>query len=166
MALDATVGGASSNSYVTLFEADEYFFDRAHAGDWDNVDDQESLLVTASLTLDWYVTWKGTRAVETQSMQWPRSDVYDDRGELYAEDVIPQKVKTAVFELALSSTEADRTADGDLAGLSKVKAGSLEIVTDDGVYNTLPDTIPDKIWKILSGLTTKSGSSVVRLIRA
>lgn len=166
MALDATVGGASSNSYVTLFEADEYFFDRAHASSWDDVDDQESLLVTASLTLDWYVTWKGTRAAEEQFMQWPRSDVYDDRGELYAETVIPDKVKTAVFELALSSTTSDRTADGDLAGLSKIKAGSLEIVTDDGVYNTLPDTIPDKIWKILSGLTTRSGNRVVRLIRA
>jgi len=166
MALIATVGGADTNSYVTLDEAESYFENRVHAGDWENVEDQEAALVTASLTIDWYVKWKGTRVAETQAMQWPRSGVYDDRGELYSESVVPQKVKTAVFEFALSSIGSDRTADGDLAGLNKIKAGSLEIVTDDGVYNTLPGTIPDKIWKILSGLTLRSGIGVVRLIRA
>ncbi len=166
MALDTTVGGAATNSYVTLTEANAYFLNRAHASAWEEEENQEQMLASASAMLDWYVTWKGTRVTGTQSMDWPRSGVYDKIGELYSESVIPIDVKTAVFELALSSLSADRTADGDLAGLSEVRASSLLLKTDDGMYNTKPDAIPDKIWKILEGLTTKSGIGVVRLVRA
>ena len=80
--------------------------------------------------------------------------------------MIPADVKIAVYEMALSSMTSDRTADGSLDGISEVRAGSLQIKTDDGMYNTKPDTIPDKIWKILAGLTTKSGIGVIRLVRA
>ena len=166
MAIDATVGGTTANSYVTLAEADAYFATRAHAESWEDAENQEQLLITASSTIDWFITWKGLRATGTQSMDWPRSGVYDKVGELYPEDVIPIDVKIATFEMALSSMDGDRTADGDLAGLSEVRAGSLQLKADDGMYNTKPDTIPDKIWKILAGLTTKSGIGVVRLVRA
>jgi hypothetical protein len=37
---------------------------------------------------------------------------------------------------------------------------------DDGLYADKKEVIPDKIWKILSGLTTKGGTGVVHLIRA
>ena len=166
MALNDTIGSADANSYVSLVEANAYFLDRAHSEPWEDEEYQTQSLITASSIIDWYVTWKGARVTGTQSMDWPRSDVLDKVGELYPEDVIPNDVKTAVYEMALSSLEADRTADGDLAGLAEVKAGSLMIKTDDGMYNTQPDTIPDKIWKILAGLTTKSGIGVVRLVRA
>jgi hypothetical protein len=166
MALDATVGGATSNSYVTLSEANSYFADRAHVDAWESEDNQPQALITASQVIDWYVTWKGVRVSGVQSMDWPRSGVYDKVGVLYPEDVIPPDVKIAVYEMALASLEGDRTQDGDLAGLSEVRAASLMIKTDDGLYNTKPDTIPDHIWKILSGLTTKSGIGVVRLVRA
>ena len=166
MALDNTIGGADTNSYVSLVEANAYFTDRAHAEAWEEVENQDQMLITASSNIDWFITWKGTRVTGTQSMDWPRSGVYDKVGELYPEDVIPNDVKIAVYEMALSSLEVDRTADGDLAGLSEVKAGSLMIKTDDGMYNTKPDVVPDKIWKILAGLTTKSGIGVVRLVRA
>jgi len=164
--LDATIGGATTNSYVTLAEAITYFSNRAHASEWEAEENQANVLITASSVLDWYVTWKGVQATETQAMGWPRSGVYNKVGTLYAEDVIPQEIKTAVFEYALASLSSDRTADGDLAGLSELKAGSLSLKTDDGIYNTLPGTIPDKVWKILGHLTTRSGIGVVRLIRA
>ncbi len=164
--LDATVGSATANSYVTLEEAIEYFSHRSHASGWEDLDNQENALITATSVIDWYITWKGVRVNGTQALDWPRSSVYDKAGELYSEDVIPIDVKTAVFEYLLSSLTLDRTADGSLAGLAEVRAGSLMLKTDDGVYNTTPDTIPDKIWKILSGLTTKAGAGVVWLKRA
>jgi len=166
MAIDATVGGASTNSYVTLAEANAYFADRAHSSAWEEEENQDQALITASRVIDWHVTWKGTRATGTQSMDWPRSGVYDKVAILYPEDVIPPDVKTAVFEMALASLGSDRTQDSDLAGISEVRAASLMIKADDGLYNTKPDTIPDHIWKILEGLTTKSGIGVVRLMRA
>ena len=166
MPLDATVGGATANSYVTLDEAIEYFILRSHSSAWEDFEDKENALITATSVIDWYVTWKGVRASGTQALDWPRAEVYDKVGVYYEETVIPNDVKVAVYEYALSALSADRTADRDLAGLSEVRAGSLMLKTDDGVYNTTPGTIPEKIWKILAGLTTKSGAGVVRLIRA
>jgi len=166
MALNATVGAADANSYVTVAEATAYFANRAHAEAWEDLDQQSQALITASQAIDWHVTWKGQRATGTQSMDWPRVDVLDKVGVEYPPDVIPPDVKTATYEMALASIEADRMADSDLAGLSEVRAASLMIKTDDGLYNTKPDTIPDHIWKILQGLTTKSGIGVVRLMRA
>jgi len=164
--LDATVGSSTANSYVTLAESVEYFTNRAHSTAWEDEENKENMLITATSVLDWYVTWKGTRVDGVQALDWPRSGVYDKVGELYSELVIPQDVKIAVFEYALASLGTDRTADRDLAGLSEVRAGSLMIKADDGVYNTTPDTIPDRVRKIVSELSTKSGVGVVRLIRA
>lgn len=164
--LDATVGGVDANSYVTLDFANAYFADRTHAEAWDSVVDKESVLVTATSVIDWYVSWKGTRVSGTQALDWPRSGVYDKVGVLYEETVIPADVKIAVVEYALTSlTGEDRTSDGALAGLTEVRAGSLMLKTDDGVYDNTPDTIPEKIWMILTGLYVRR-SSVVRLIRA
>jgi hypothetical protein len=168
MSLDATIGGSSSNSYVTVAEADAYFADRAHNSNWTGLaaEDKPNFLISASQMLDWYVTWKGVRTESAQSMDWPRTGVYDDRGELFDDDVVPADIKTAVFELALVNIEEDRTADDDLAGLKEIKAGSLGLKTDETALNTSNKTIPDKVWGILRGYTTRSGIGVVRLIRA
>ena len=167
MALDATVGSPDANSYITVSEATSYFSDRAFSSGWDDVDDQAALLVTASKQLDWYVTWKGTKATSEQGMDWPRDGVVDELGNPIPNDIIPKAVKEAVAEYALSSFESDRTADDDLAGLAMVQASTLKVQTDGGgSTSTAKETIPDKIWKMLSGLTTRSGIGVVRLMRA
>jgi len=166
MALDATVGTDTATSYVTVTEAYDYFSTRLHADAWFGLADQDKALITASSVIDWYSTWKGLPVTGTQSKDWPRTGVYNKAGELYLETVIPQDVKIAVFEYALSSLDSDRTADNDLAGLSQVAAGSLMLKVDDSVHNTLPDTLPDKIGRILRHLVTRSGVGVVRLIRA
>jgi len=166
MALDATIGGTASNSYVTLTEANAYFANRAHASAWEDVDEPDKALMTATSVIDWYVSWKGVRVNGTQALDWPRSEVYDKTGVYYSEDIIPADVKTAVFEMALVSISADRTVDGDLDGLAEVRAASLLLRVDTGIQNTAPETIPEKIWKILGGLTTRGSGSVIWLKRA
>lgn len=167
MSLVATVGDASANSYVTEAEAEIYMSDRVHAEDWEEFEDKAKLLITSSSIIDWYIPWKGLVATAIQSMQWPRTGVYDKFGNEFATTVIPTEVKIAVFEMALSSLEADRTADGDLNGLSEVRASTLLLKTDTPTkgYSTASEVIPAKIWKILSILTSKQFGSV-RLIRA
>ncbi len=166
MALDATVGSPNANSYITVSEANQYFTNRAFSDGWDEVEDQPALLITASKQLDWYATWKGNKATSEQSMDWPRKNVVDKSGTLIPSDIIPTAVKEAVAELALSSFDGDRTADDDLAGLAMVQASTLKVQTDGGgSTSTAKKTIPDKIWKILTGLVIRSGG-VVRLMRA
>lgn len=167
MALNATVGSPDANSYVTVAEAAAYFSDRVHSELWDEFEDQAAALVTASQMLDWYVKWKGNRSSTTQSMYWPRVEVTRSDGTVIDETILPPELKVAVYELALSSLEKDRTADNPLAGLEQVKAGSLMVKADNGdIDSTEIDAIPEKVWKILSDLYTRGNMSVVRLMRA
>jgi hypothetical protein len=167
MAIDSTVGGIASNSYVSLAEAVAYFADRIHAGNWYDLstNDREKVLITSTSIIDWYVDWKGSKTSQEQAREWPRTGVITSDGSIPS-DVIPIQVKVAVYAFSLSSAVKDRVADGSLDGLSEVRASSLMIKTDDGVYNSNPSAIPDKIWKILQGLTVKGSSGVIRLIRA
>lgn len=167
MAIDAEVGSSTANSYVTLAEANSYFNDRLHSEIWDDADDNASALVTASKMLDWYIKWKGYRSSTTQSMLWPRTSVLRKDGTAVDTDIIPADVKVAVYELALSSIEEDRTADDPLAGIEQLKAGSLMLKADNGDSDsTAQKVIPEKVWNILSDLWTSGSMSVVRLMRA
>lgn len=168
MALNATLGASDANSYVTLAEADTYFEDRMHSSTWSALDDatKSSLLISSSLMLDWYVTWKGDKTTETQSMQWPRENAIRPDGTEIDDDVLPPEVAIATYELAFVNISADRTEDSALAGLEQVKAGSLMVKADNGdVDSTAKKTIPEKVWKILSDLTTLGGAGIVRLVR-
>ncbi len=171
MSLDATIGGVSANSYVTLDEANDYFTDRLYNTDWDNFTDQESALVTASRMLDWYMKWKGVKAdvLSPQFMDWPRVDVIDQDGIAVLSTIIPPEVKIATFELAFSDLTTDRTADNDMAGFSEVKVGPLMVKSDaTSLRTSKPKTIPSYIENIVHGLirSGNGGVQVTRLVRA
>lgn len=165
MALDATLGGSTTNSYVTNAEASVYFEDRMHSSAWDLVVEQDQLLISASRMLDWYVNWKGITASTTQSMLWPRTDAYRPSGVLIEDDELPPEIKIAVFELAFSNITSDRTADDPLAGIGQLQVSSLLIKAGPEKPNqTTAPTIPTHVYKILSDLYNSIGS--VRLVRA
>lgn len=170
MTLDATVGTTTANSYVTLVEAEAYFETRIHSSTWTAItsdSQKESLLISSTSMIDWYITWKGVKTSTTQSLQWPRTSVIRRDGTEVATNIIPNDVKTAVYELALSSIASDRTADSNLAGIKKVQVSTLLVQATDGGYDsTEAQTIPEKIKRILSDLMSNSGIGVVRLMRA
>lgn len=167
MALVATVGDADANSYVTQAEATLYFNDRAHASAWTSATNKDELLILSSQMLDWYMTWKGYRMTTTQGMQWPRTEVYRPSGSEVADDEIPKEVKIAVYELALSSIDGDRTEDSALAGISQVKVSTLMVKAGPGGSDSTDEkTIPRKIRMILKELILRGSMSVVRLVRA
>lgn len=168
MALNATLGASDANSYVTQAEATAYFEDRMHASAWAAVTEKDPLLITASQMLDWYINWKGDKASVAQSMQWPRDGAIRPDGTEIDDDVLPPEVKTAVYELALSSISADRTADDPLAGIGQLRAGSLMIKSGAEKPNqTNADPVPDHVYRVLSDLYNQGSSiSVVRLLRA
>jgi len=165
--LIATVGAEDANSYVTQEEANDYFLDRVHASDWEDFEEKDSVLITSSQMLDWYIHWKGSRSTTIQNMLWPRTGVIRKDGTIIDSDILPSELKIAVYELALSSLEDDRTDDNALAGIDQLRAGSLMIKAGpSGVNSTSIEAIPKKVYKILSDLYTLGGTSVVRLLRA
>jgi len=167
MALNAVVGATDANSYVTQAEANAYFLDRAHSSAWEDFEEKDNILITSSQMLDWYIKWKSYRSSTTQNMLWPRTNVIRRDGTIIDNDVIPNEVKVAVYELALSSLEEDRTIDDPLSGIDQLRAGSLMIKAGmPGFDSTAKEVIPEKVYKILSDLYTLGGGSVVRLLRA
>jgi DnaT-like ssDNA binding protein len=102
--VDATVGGASSNSYVTLAAAEAYFLGRLSAEAWDDADgddDKEAALIMATARLE-SEPYTGYRATTTQRLQWPRYSTYDRNGNMLASTTIPQLMQDATCEMALA----------------------------------------------------------------
>lgn len=167
MPIEAEAGSLSANSYVTEEEADDYFLDRAHSSAWTDSLDKEPLLITASRMIDWQLKFTGNKTSDIQAMQFPRTGVVLSDGYEVPVDIIPQEVKFAVFELALSFIASDRTADSALSGIEQVKAGPLFVKAVPGGYgDTSPKVIPDYIRKMLSEYIMSGSIGVVWLQRA
>lgn len=168
LVLIATSGAVDANSYPTLAEAQTYWESRLFTGIWDDSDDQTAALVWATRTLDallsprrYYVpgvdgapgvyrtrpTWTGAVATQTQALAWPRFNMLNRNGVAILSTVIPRELKEATAELAGWMSQADRTADNDVAvqGITDLKAGpvSLSFRKFLDTSKVLPDSVLD-----------------------
>lgn len=170
MALDATLGGASANSYVTVAEADAYFATSFGRTAWGSAlpANKEIVLIESTRLLDLLVSWKGYVKSDTQALRWPRTyvptiDGVDTVLESYISDsIIPKDVKNAVFELAYSllSNGGFQASENEL---SKVKVGPVSIDFSDTVKsNGLPKMVRDMIarWGEYSVVSSNSVHTV------
>ncbi len=134
---------AGSNSYVDVATLSQYAADRGIT----LTSDASELLISA---IDYLETLKfiGTRETRDQSLQWPRINVYID-GFYYAPTEIPNKLKVAQIEVALS-------IDSDLDPLAVIdrqttmeKVGPIEV---EYSKSSSVNAINPKISKALLGL--------------
>lgn len=165
--IDASVGGASSNSYGTVAEADTYFDSRlALPTAWVPGGGANALraLITATNVLDrmsmahrtmrtradgsQYLyqsrAWTGLPASTTQRLAWPRTGMYDQNSNAILATVIPEALKFAEFELAGQLLIADTTLDYAVSakGITSVKAGSVSVsFREDILAHVLPDAV-------------------------
>lgn len=93
----ATVGGASSNSYISRDDATTYFEGRLGASAWSSASngDKDIALVQATRHIDRYHRFHGAKNSTAQALQFPR-DVQEE-----AVSALPQCVKDACCEEAL-----------------------------------------------------------------
>tara|TARA_R100001510_G_C7611212_1_gene174685 strand:- start:205 stop:735 length:531 start_codon:yes stop_codon:yes gene_type:complete len=136
--IDATLQGASANSYVTLAEADAYFETVPSDTHWHNKNDDKKnrALISATRWLDG-LTYYGTRCTTTQALKWPRKDYKVDGVEIKC-TFIPDEIKVAAFELAralANNTDAVVGSKGTDGVPEEVKLGDLEVK-----YNTKTQT--------------------------
>src|SRR5438105_408390 len=103
MSLDATIGGADAESYVSVHDADAYHDARGNTT-WVDADDdvKEQLLRKATAYLDgkFRTLWKGQRSTEVQTLAWPRKHVLDEDGRKVDETILPRPVIQATCEAA------------------------------------------------------------------
>lgn len=145
VAIDASVGGAASNSYVTEVEAIAYAATRLNLNGWATVagstatEDEKKALVEATRELD-MLTFKGRRFTSTQRLSWPRAYALNSEDEPldavlvnYGMDLyytgIPQRLKDATIELAfefLRAGDIDIAAAPESAGVIREKIDVIE----------------------------------------
>jgi len=163
--IDATIGGADTNSYLSLADADNLIHQRPFHSAWDSITDDEeknAALVWATRILSGY-SWKGYIASQTQKQAWPRSGIYDKDGRAQSSLTYPEWLEIACSELAFNVATEDRLADSGTEGFSEIKVGSIALKIDksDRVDQT-PDYIIDGFRSWLKS-AKQNNASVVRV---
>jgi len=148
--IDATIGGASANSYVTLADAEAYFETVPSSSNWDDkTDDQKNrALISATRWID-ALSFYGNRCTETQALKWPREDYKVDGIEL-ACTLIPVGIEVATYELAralANDTDAIIGSTGTTGLYDEVELGELKVKYKDssttpGMVNNVFDVYP------------------------
>ena len=146
ISIDATVGGASANSYITLADANSIVEglvadDDVAAWDGSSNDNKNRALYTAAVRVD-RERFLGARVTNTQALQWPRQGVrkpdtyintysigfpFRISTDYFSETEIPEQVKKAQVILAVYLNN-NRNGLG-LSGLEdfkNVKIGNLD----------------------------------------
>jgi hypothetical protein len=149
-AIDATLGGTSANSYVTLAAANTYFETVPDSSTWiDKTDDQKNRsLISATRWID-ALTFYGDRCTETQALKWPRDEYKVDGIDLSC-TLIPEGIKVATYELArafANDTDAITGTSGTTGIYDEVELGELRVKYNktsqtSGVINNVFDVYP------------------------
>ena len=169
--LDATVGGANANTYLTLSDANDIVDGLVEDADviaWSSAtDDQKNrALYTAAQRLD-RERYLGARVTDTQAMQWPRTGVrkpdtyintyavgfpFRITTDYFTDTEIPDQVKKAQAILAVYlNNNKDGIGLSGLEDYKNVKIGSLDVTPDK--YGAVGvDRIPPIIERYLIGL--------------
>jgi hypothetical protein len=133
LTLDATIGGATANSYATRAQGDAYHDKHLWSDAWKSAEawKKDAALIMATRLLDEQVEWYGTPTDnESQVLRWPRIGVLTKDGDRYwDQDELPRWLIDATAEMARYLISEDRTAERGY-GIKKVKADVVEVEFD------------------------------------
>lgn len=157
----------NTNSYVEIADADTYFETRIDSAEWTSATDEikEQALVTASQLVDNHA-WIGSAVSSSQALAWPRKNaIYiDDRLGLQvtiAQNEIPSRVKTAVYEQALHLVNNEDLLAGTTQTFESISVGSISLTdSNSDVTRTSikPSVVMRPIRPLLRRGTTGQGS--------
>lgn len=171
LAIVATVGAATANSFVTVAEADTYLEARLNSAAWTGVDPKMQALIEATRELCALGGWLGYRVDTTQALAFPRADLEnpDDPtpGTYYATTIIPQRVKDATCELALEFLRAGTTDVAAAPATTGVTEKTVDVLTTryaDPSQQLQGLMRFPRIWALIAPLLGV-GASQVRLVR-
>jgi hypothetical protein len=155
----------NTNSYVSIADADTYFETRIDSANWVDAEDEikEQALVTATALID-DNAWIGSAVSSSQALAWPRKNaIYnDDRLGLQvtiAEDELPSRVKTAVYEQALHLVNNEDVLMGQTQTFESISVGSISISDSNGDTTKTPMK-PSTALKPIRPLIRKGSSGM------
>lgn len=129
-------GSATATSYASEAAADSYHTDRGNAA-WAAAlsGAKQTALIRATEAIDrlWFGQFRGTKLLETQALEWPRSDAYDRNA--FALTGVPVALVRATCEAALIELgePGALTPEQERGGAIKEEnvAGAVKIVYQD-----------------------------------
>lgn len=136
MAIDATPGGPSANSYALVAEADAYFATRPFSTSWTGLTPgaettalKEGALIMATRLIDSRACFNGTSVSDAQALRWPMAGMLSRNGFPIGTNVIPVPLKEAVYEMALALLDSDVSLPNPAfaAGLRSISAGPVSL---------------------------------------
>jgi len=183
--VETGAGIPNANSYVDLAYANDYHEAVLYKTKWtDEASPEEKTraLIGAARMIDQSFKFKGVKANDTYTMEWPR--VYAENtegngtrywfgggwaGGLYwGSATIPERLKQAQAELAGALLAKDRTAEWDALGIKSVGLGqgavSVDFTDDAAAVGAQP--FPPTVLDLLSPLGwPRSGSAQAEVRR-
>ena len=141
--LDATLGGASANSYQTVVTASAYFANTLFDAQWTalSADVKAQALITATQWLE-TLSFVGTAVTTTQRLQWPR-EATSSAGIVNDGTSIPKELLAAQAELALglaTTPTALTGAIGSTTSTGPAKRQKLDALEVEYFAPWSPDT--------------------------
>lgn len=170
--LNATVGGASANTYLTLAEATAIIdglveTDAVTGWNTGQTDGKNRALFTAAQRLD-RERFLGARATNTQALQWPRTGVrkpdtyvnsyatgfpFTITTDYYTETEIPSQIKYAqAYLAAYLHQNHDALELTGLEAYQTVSIGNLSVTPNIVNGPVGADNIPPMVERYLTGL--------------
>ena len=128
MALVTALSSATTDSYVSEEEFDAHVEIRGVTLTGDP--DKEVILRLASVWVDGFADWTGTRVLNTQAREWPRTNsTFRDGSPVPSEDV-PSHIKTAQMDATIYEIQNPGTLGGsvilsDVPRTESVNAGGV-----------------------------------------
>ena len=145
-------GKGDANAYADVAECSAYFDGHLYAAAWITAaaltDAPETALVWATRLIDAEYQFGGSRASETQALQWPRVGCFDPdkapatgfsalllANPFVSTSVVPKAVRDATCEMARELLLVDRTASPAGEGLKYQNVGTTQTGYDNRKVN-------------------------------
>jgi hypothetical protein len=173
-------GKVDANSYAGVAEGDAFHEAHLYASDWMGASSptKTAALVFATRLIDAHYQFRGFKAHDAQSLQWPREFARDDDAlrvsgigglmsvsEYFASDAVPKLLHDATIETARELIKADRTEDPDGEGLGSLAlTGTLSMTFNKSDRRPVIPHVAQAMLSKLGEYLSRAGG-VVRLVR-
>jgi len=146
MALNATPGSPTADSYATVAEGDAYHDTSLFATGWTGavLADKERALKMATRLLDSYYTWLGQRTFSDQALGFPRTGLFRDTTIVVDSATIPPEIRNATAEFGkfLLANDPNQQNEAAAQGITKIKVSTIELTFKDVIESkSIPDFI-------------------------
>ena len=164
LTLDATVGGSTSNAYLSVARSNVLAESLPHLNDWliDPSINKPQLLIHATRLIDRHFVPMGRKANSSQALWWPQAGIYYDCTVIsISPGVIPEFVEMACLEWGWSLHENPDSESDAFIGLTSLDTPSFNM---EFTGSETP-VVPKVVSMLLSPYTMRKPKPFVMLIR-